>query len=382
MSSTAVLVGQAPTNLGPLTTTFTPPAVCTVAVGAATTDGGLLGLGLLGGSSAIGDIARLGQTCSAGGTAVDAAACWPPTSKGAATGNGFYSPGLDCPVGYATACSATGGSGGSSGWPVQFKLLDGETAVGCCPNGYGCANVNGQTCLTVATSTTVPTVTCDGTKVGAVVTQTVPDVKASITAMSLFAPMIQINWQSSDRPQETASSSSALTSTGVPVPVAANGTQSESSTTSLPQTQSPTTTAAAELPATGTTDTLIIATASNSAADPASSAQTDQQKQDASTASSGLPTSTKVGISVAGGVAAIVAVASALIYVWRRRRNQREEQELDRLYGVKHVSSSSSLTGHDSEIPGWYRGQRQMAPTADPSRPVPDAQRYYRPYRP
>jgi len=130
--SATVLIGQAPTNLGPLTTTFTPPAACTVAVGAGR--GGLAGL--IGGGDK--DVAYLGQGCSLG-KAFDATSCWPQTSKGVKEqkaplhGWGFYSPGLHCPVGYATACSATGGSGGGSGWPVQFKLRDGETAVGCCP---------------------------------------------------------------------------------------------------------------------------------------------------------------------------------------------------------------------------------------------------------
>ena len=130
--SATVLIGQAPTNLGPLTTTFTPPPACTVAVGAGR--GALFGL--IGGGDK--DVAYLGQGCSQG-KAFDATSCWPQTSQGAKEqpaplhGWGFYSPGLDCPVGYATACSATGGSGGGSGWPVQFKLRDGETAVGCCP---------------------------------------------------------------------------------------------------------------------------------------------------------------------------------------------------------------------------------------------------------
>jgi hypothetical protein len=129
----STLIGQAPTNLGPLTTTFTPPAACTVAVG--TGRGGLAGL--LGGGSDD-HVAYLAQACSRG-KAFDATSCWPATSKGAEErepplhGWGFYSPGLHCPIGYATACSATGGSGGNPGWPVQFNLRDGETAVGCCP---------------------------------------------------------------------------------------------------------------------------------------------------------------------------------------------------------------------------------------------------------
>lgn len=132
MSATAI-VGQVPTILGPLTTIFTPPPACTVAVGQG--DGGLLGLGLLGGGSA-GNFAFLGQSCKAGQPA-DAATCWPATTSGAPAppkalgGWGVYSPGIDCPAGYATACSAT--AGGTSGWPLQFQLTAGETAVGCCP---------------------------------------------------------------------------------------------------------------------------------------------------------------------------------------------------------------------------------------------------------
>jgi hypothetical protein len=130
MAQTAI-VGQAPINLGPLTTVFVRPAACTV--GLAQTDGGLLGLGLLGGG--IGSVAELGQTC-AGGSPADNTACWPPVTAGVRApaplqGWGYYSPGISCPAGHVSACSAT--AGGNQGWPVQFKLSGGETAVGCCP---------------------------------------------------------------------------------------------------------------------------------------------------------------------------------------------------------------------------------------------------------
>ena len=145
MSATA-LVGQAPTILGSLTTLFTPPPSCTLAVAAAApadsnsnSDGLLGGLGgLLGGRSGdgAGSVAFLGQTCTGGRPAV-ATTCWPSTTSGAPTptagsgGWGIYSPGIQCPVGYATACAAT--AGGATGWPMQFALRAGETAVGCCP---------------------------------------------------------------------------------------------------------------------------------------------------------------------------------------------------------------------------------------------------------
>jgi hypothetical protein len=124
-----ILVNQAPTILGALTTTFIPPPACTAAIGVL--DGGILGLG----KTAL-NIAHLGQTCSRG-EGKEATTCWPPTSSGApsksAPGWGIYSPGVECPSGYVTACSAVGGRDGKADWNMQFRLGAEETAVGCCP---------------------------------------------------------------------------------------------------------------------------------------------------------------------------------------------------------------------------------------------------------
>ncbi|KAK0733518.1 hypothetical protein B0T26DRAFT_745553 [Lasiosphaeria miniovina] len=87
--------------LGPLTTTFTPPAPCLVPVGQCTTC----------------TVAWNGQECapSSGTFAQDAETCWPATTNGVPkvtlpfAGWGFYSPGLVCPVGYTSACTAIAG---------------------------------------------------------------------------------------------------------------------------------------------------------------------------------------------------------------------------------------------------------------------------------
>lgn len=144
MSATA-LTGQAPIILGPLTTSFTPPPACAtaVAVGSIESGGGNFLETLFGRQGSIVNIASLGQTCSRS-NAIDDTSCWPPVSSGALTksaplaGWGFYSPGVQCPAGYATACSATGGSKGGAGWEMQFQLKEGETAVGCCPRCVQC----------------------------------------------------------------------------------------------------------------------------------------------------------------------------------------------------------------------------------------------------
>ncbi|KAK4143981.1 uncharacterized protein C8A04DRAFT_28325 [Dichotomopilus funicola] len=398
-----VIIGQAPNNLGPLTTTFTPPPACTVAVGAAT--GGLGGWLGLGGQE---DVAYLGQACS-WGKAYDDTGCWPETTAGVAEtkaplyGWGFYSPGLHCPVGYATACSATGGSGGGSEWPVQFKLRDGETAVGCCPSGYGCANNNGQTCTMMATSTAVPTVTCDGDTTGGLGTMTVPNKEASITTFSVYAPMIQINWQSSDRSHSTSSSSSRRTSTTKKSSSESTHTSSSATKSSHSNSDDHSHTASTSATETLVTDDSPSPTGGQSTGGPNQPTNTPPTLQEGQTSSGDdgpLSPGAKVAIGVTCAVAVLVFAVCALFYFWRKRKNAQEEQDLDRMYGLQPNMVENGAFGNAVDDPGFYRGQRQVtAPSAPPTQnpfegsEVPsssggtsEVQRpaapYYKPYRP
>lgn len=123
--------------LGPLTTPFTFPAGCSN-----------LALNQGGGQT----VAWQAQTCLVeyvspsylADALSDDANCWPPatvtTPTGALLGWGFYSPGLSCPTGWTSACTAAMMSGGQSpritdgtSFSFQFSLTAGETAVGCCP---------------------------------------------------------------------------------------------------------------------------------------------------------------------------------------------------------------------------------------------------------
>lgn len=77
------------------------------------------------------------------GPVEDDMSCWPPPSVNQALlrkhpfqGLGFYSPGLACPTGYTTACTAEYGR--RPQWDIQFALVPGETAVGCCPEYVDC----------------------------------------------------------------------------------------------------------------------------------------------------------------------------------------------------------------------------------------------------
>ncbi|KAJ4287854.1 hypothetical protein N0V88_007565 [Collariella sp. IMI 366227] len=184
----ATLTNRGRAILGDLTTTFTPPAPCTTAIGLCETC----------------NVAWWGQTCGME-RPEDNASCWPTTTDGAPEaasafyGWGFYSPGLECPVGYTSACTAV--EGGMSEWRVQFQMEAQETFVGCCPTGFNCHNQNGQTCIMKATSTELRTVSCDAGSSTNFGFTTLPNV--DVKSMWLYAPMIQLAWKASDRPGST-----------------------------------------------------------------------------------------------------------------------------------------------------------------------------------
>ncbi|KAK4158054.1 hypothetical protein C8A00DRAFT_39610 [Chaetomidium leptoderma] len=201
--------------LGPLTTAWSMPASCTVNVL----------------NCATCTSAYRGQACVMNGEtgrAEDHTDCWPPVTSRAGTprypflGWGYYSPGLACPTGYTTACTAE--YGGRPGWEMQFNLVPGETAVGCCPTGYTCGNIDGNTCLAVATAGTPVTATtamCSGTQLSAVAQAVFPStaimtaspggVETVTRGISLMAPMFQLNYQASDLESAPSSASSQTT---------------------------------------------------------------------------------------------------------------------------------------------------------------------------
>ena len=127
--SMALITGMAGTLLGPLTASIPLPDHCRFDLFTCST----CSLGFR------------GQQCSTAignstGQPMDDTSCWPPAPEAVPAllplhGWGFYSPGLACPTGYTTACTAR--FGGRSEWSVQFTLVPGEVAVGCCPEYVG-----------------------------------------------------------------------------------------------------------------------------------------------------------------------------------------------------------------------------------------------------
>lgn len=226
----------------------------------------------------------------------------------------------------------------------------------------------------IATSTVVPTVTCDGNKIGALAFNTVPDAAASVTAFSLYAQMIQINFQSSDLPSPSgpqSGNSAGVVPVPVPTPTGAvtAGTSqtapssSDSASSSQESAQGTTSTDNAEQQTTNTSGQLDTAPATNTAAhSSSSSASSAADLQTSGTgnsggASSGFPRMAAIGIGVGGGLAALLIGGSAVMVCLRRRRKAREDEELDRLYGLGKLDSNTGLSRAD-EFPGFYRGQR------------------------
>jgi hypothetical protein len=175
--------------------------------------------------------------------------------------------------------------------------------------------------------------------------------------------MIQMNWQSSDRPEPTSTEASlrptasettaeiAETESSPPVSSETQGadTGRGSATQTLEIDDNPQSTL------TGTLEPGGVATPSGSL-----------NQEEATPSGQGFSSGTKVGLAVAGSAIGMLMLVCALFYVWRRRKLNREEAELDRLYGMKHASGSASDLMTSEDIPGWYRGQR-LTPLNNPT---------------
>jgi len=222
-------------------------------------------------------------------------------------------------------------------------------------SSYTCANINGQTCTMVATAAVIPTVTCDGSKSGAFVFQTVPNPKASFTATSLLTTMIQIHWHRSDHntivkahePDATIDITNTVEATIKPLEL----------------------------------DARLLSARTGAVV-------TESVIDDGSSHSHGpLSSAFKVGMGVSGAVIVLMVVVCTMFWCWRQCKLQQEEQELDRLYGVITKVPPSGELADKRDVAGWHQGRRPhlLSPTRDPyrentiefERPMPSYQRAY-----
>ncbi|KAL2162931.1 hypothetical protein VTH06DRAFT_6767 [Thermothelomyces fergusii] len=333
--------GRSGTLLGPLTTTWTMPDSCTVHVrNCATCDTGFRG-----------------QQCVSG-QPEDHTTCWPPALKADEpprhpfVGWGFYSPGLVCPSGYTTACTAE--YGGRPEWEIEFTLIPDETAVGCCPEGFKCTNMNGNTCIATRTELAVATGLCSGSQVAYVAQTTLPAfvdipitvsddesneiaVQTSTRQVVLLAPMFQLNFRSSD-----------LVSSTTPV----SSTQDSSTSTE-------TSPASSETPL------------------PTSSGPGDQ-----SSGGSGLSAGATAGIAVGAALGGVLLGVLAIVLFIRSRRKKEEPGAPHHgdsapppaypTYGTyKHATELSSAGREHSELPETSWDDRYELPVHHSPAPGP-----------
>jgi hypothetical protein len=292
-------------NLGPLTTVVNLPSHCSRAA--------------IAGPSAT--KAVRGQSCKVNGaTAVaeDDLGCWPRATAYPATmqrGVGFYSPGYSCPAGYVSACTAISATKGQTTvapkvtGTFQFPLVAGETAIGCCPNGYQCAMDGGvQTCRKFATSTQFDAMTCKGQE------EDLNAFKVPYTAgpqtigtMTLWAPLIQMNHFATDLPEDQQSAFAEAVSLG-------SMTSSEiTMETVLPSTPAPTTPMPTETSGGGISEHL------GDAVD-----KIEEVKQERSRLSTGA----KIGIAFAPLMVAALIVAFLFYRKWKAHYLYPEEHFL------------------------------------------------------
>ncbi|KAH8721446.1 hypothetical protein HC256_001802 [Beauveria bassiana] len=322
--------------LGPLTTTWTAPATCSLLFAYPDRVGHM--------------IAYRGERCDATAGARDGANCWPPRREGipdkssAMLGWGFYSPGLVCPDGYTTACTAIFGQ--RADWVTQFPLVAGETAVGCCPtyvlsliqkhkisflpnpfsehdvltsnhlgnqnSGYECTNWNqfGNTCYATPKEMTITTAVCGADGISsqgkyvfpATVSVRVSDGSSSTISM-LWAPMFQLNFRQSDLSSHEATSSAPRTS----------------------KTPSPTST----------------------------SSQASEQA--GATTSPSLSKGAIAGIAVGSVVAGLVVGAASSIVIFRHRRRQKAKQAAA-AQNLLHEQAKPEMDGQGQNR-AWYGQQ-------------------------
>jgi len=278
------------TLLGPLTTTWTPPGVCSYYMATCDTC----------------TTAFQGQTCNQASKAHDWTDCFPPRGKdytmgdpGVFMGWGMYSPAYVCPVGFTTVAMAT--AGGSTGWGIEYSMDAGETAAACCPTGFTCSSIEvsntyAQTCVLTVTSASFSTVRCDDGSYNNFNLVTFPRTVGGNVQSSfvLFAPLIQLNFKAGDVP-------STVTRGTVSTPGASPGASGTGGNTG------PTGSAVQSVPLNGGSGSP-----SGDTAEPSGSSSPQPR----------LSAGAKAGIGIGAAIGAIVLVVLLILLyrTWQRRR--------------------------------------------------------------
>ncbi|KAH8591053.1 hypothetical protein B0O99DRAFT_633525 [Bisporella sp. PMI_857] len=261
-------------NLGPLTTTFTPPSTCFFTTAFPATGGGedVTGAGVAYAETYLQIVSNA------------ATSCYPSNYGYSGDSNNYFSPGLICPLGYSTGGFLT--------------ILSGETLAFCCPSGFrqpgnsiyhGCS----KTIIGVLTASAVLTRSGTGLEfyLGSMSTQ------FSSTEHTLSASAIPLRWRAVDLP------SSPTTATSNP------SSPSSFSSISSTSTGSGATTLSTDKPSfTSTSQSISPSSATGS-----------------TSSGGGLSRSDKIALGVGIGVGVTIGLPGAivaLVKIWKMFRAQ------------------------------------------------------------
>ena len=163
-----------------------------------------------------------------------------------------------------------------------------------------------QTCVVTATSTTLETVMCDLGTYSGFSELTVPLTLDGndVSSYVVFAPLIQLNFKSSD-----------ITTTTVPSTTSKTAATAGSTGQSLPSSTTGSTTSMAA----GATTASSQSSSSSTQSIPSSGSSSGSSS---GPSQSGLSTGAKIGIGVGVGVGGLILVALAILLLLRRRRNK------------------------------------------------------------
>jgi len=209
ISSMLSALAIAANNLGPLTTTYTPPSTCFFTTAFPATGGGedVTGAGVAIAETYLQIVSNA------------ATSCYPSNYGYLGDSSNFFSPGFICPAGYST--------GGF------LSTVNGETLAFCCPSGFrqpGGPNYHGcsKTIIGVLTASAVLTRTGTGLEfyLGSMSTQ------FSSTEHTLDASAIPLRWRAIDLPSSPTTATSSPSSLSSSSSISSTSTGNEGTTLS------------------------------------------------------------------------------------------------------------------------------------------------------
>ncbi|KAK6083241.1 hypothetical protein SCUP515_01983 [Seiridium cupressi] len=212
--------------------------------------------------------------------------------------------------------------GGNTGWGLEYSLTQGETAAACCPTGFTPSFIEtlstyAATCINLATSTSFSTVVCDSGNFKDFSLLTLPN--NDMKTFTVYAPLIQLNFQASDLPATTSSQTSRASTSGDASP-SSTGQSLPSSTANPSTTSDP---VASLVPSSLRSSGTASSTSESSGGGGSSSGSAGDSDDDSKSSGSSMTTGAKVGIGVGVGVG-VIALIIVAFFIGRSRRKEKK----------------------------------------------------------